>query len=128
MQQRRAVTKVGILSLFLAGAAWAQADARAEVRAALEDEAPLPSLPLAFPAPDNDKSNGARVEQAAKVHANQASSRARAEALSHLPAAAQDAHNKLGTAGQSATGQARAEEAKKKGMKPPHLPEGPPHP
>lgn len=118
--------------LLIATAAGAQSDPRTEVRLALEEQAPLPSAPLKFPTLSPQPTGPqTRADQSARAHANQAATRARAEALTHLPNAVRDAHDSRETAGQSAAGQARAEEAKKtsRGLKPPRpLPEGPPKP
>jgi hypothetical protein len=119
--------------VLIATAAAAQSDPRAEVRAALEDQAPVPSVPLKFPTLSPQPTEPqTRADQSARSHASEAAAnRARAEALTHLPNAVRDAHDSRETAAQSAAGQARAEEAKKtsRGLKPPRpLPPGPPHP
>lgn len=117
------------LCVFLATAASAQANAHAEVRAALEDKAPLPSRPLSFPVVDGKESSlPSQANESGRLHAHDAAIRSRSEALARLPAAAREAHDNLGNAGQSAVGQAKAEEAKKnsRGTKPPRPP--PPKP
>ena len=103
------------LLVWVSSGALAQTDARVEVRAAFEDQAPLPSVPLALPRPQRD----AKQTQNRRHAAESAGTRAD-DARSHD----RDTRGELGLAGKSATGQARAEEVRKnnKNGKPPRPP------
>lgn len=111
--------RVGAIAVLLSSAAWAQADVRADVRAALEEQVPVPSKPLVLPqlAPDvkrvKSSETGRRAAESARARADEAAKANRGLALGHLPKAAKDEAKQLGQAGQSATGQARAEEVRK---------------
>lgn len=103
------------LAVWVSSGALAQTDARVEVRAALEDQAPLPSAPLALPRLRPDAKGTQTRRRAAE------SARTRTDdARTHDG----DARGELGLAGKSATGQARAEEVRKnnKNGKPPRPP------
>jgi hypothetical protein len=123
--------RFAVLALFCSAAAAAQGDAKAEVRAALEEQAPVPSRPLVLPqpmVPNLKRANPAEVRrgaaESARMRAEEQAGRSRGKSLDHIPAAANGAQGTLGQAGQSAAGQARAEEVRKnnRGGKPPKPP------
>jgi hypothetical protein len=117
-------------ALLWSSATFAQVDARAELTAALESDAPVPSRPLGLPSAGGQRSAG--LSLAAASAQRRASEGARSEKFplrSAVPGAERANRHNLSTAGQLASGQARAEAAKKKSRKMESLrpaPGGPP--
>lgn len=118
--------RVVVGSLVLSTLAAAQdGDARAEVRGALEAQAPLPSKPMGLPgaaAPAPGREAKVRAAESARLRAAEALKGNRGREL--LQGAAKEERGNLGKAGESAKGQARADEVRKnnRGGKPPPRP------
>jgi len=113
--------RLGAILLFSSSVAWAQSEVRDEVRGALEDQLPVPARPLVLPQPAKVpearpatvSAAKQRAAEAARLRADEASRPGKGLSGEELPAEARDARRNLGQAGQSATGQARAEEVRK---------------
>ena len=122
---------LGVLFAAPGPARTAQAEeARAAVRAALEQEATAPSVPPVFPSrsrKETDPSRMARDQSAASANGAAAAAKSEAAARSAQGAAASAAKN-ANADSHAAAGQERADEARKKPHGPGKNPQNPPGP
>jgi len=122
---------LGVLFAAPGPARTAQAEeARAAVRAALEQEATAPSVPPVFPSrsrKETDPSRMAREQSAASANGAAAAAKSEAAARSAQGAAASAAKN-ANADSHAAAGQERADEARKKPHGPGKNPQNPPGP
>jgi len=118
-----------LLAVLAAAGGTAQAaEARAAVRAALEQEATAPSVPPVFPSrsrKETDPSRMAREQSAASANGAAAAAKSEAAARSAQGAAASAAKN-ANADSHAAAGQERADEARKKPHGPGKNPATPP--
>jgi len=122
---------LGVLLAAAGPARTAQAEeARAAVRAALEQEATAPSVPPVFPSrsrKETDPGRMARDQSAASANGAAAAAKSEAAARSAQGAAASAAKN-ANADSHAAAGQERADEARKKPHGPGKNPQNPPGP
>ncbi len=122
---------LGVLFAAPGPARTAQAEeARAAVRAALEQEATAPSVPPVFPSrsrKETDPSRMAREQSAASANGAAAAAKSEAAVRSAQGAAASAAKN-ANADSHAAAGQERADEARKKPHGPGRNPQNPPGP